>query len=330
MNKKTVLGIVLTVVFLTAITIAAVRTSNQNKTITKEGYYFNTFISLTAYTSKDEKALNECMLLCQKYDEMFDRNKEQSDIYKINHSNGSDVEVNPETYELLKKALEFCEETDGAADITVAGLIDTWGLNIPSDAMLTGAEYDEERSKPEDFGIKEALSHVDYKNVILKENNTVCLSDPSSQIDLGFIAKGYIADRLKECLIENNVKSAIISLGGNICLVGSKPDGSDYNVGIKDPDNEGNIINELKLSDTNAVTSGTYERYVIYDGIKYHHILSTETGYPVDNNVKSVTILCDSSTDADALSTICLILGEEGSEDILKKYNAQAYFYYAE
>ena len=150
MNKKTIVGIVSTVIFLTVITIAAVRSSNQNKIITKEGYYFNTFISLTAYTSKDEKALNECMLLCQKYDEMFDRNKEQSDIYKINHSFGKDIEVNPETYELLKKAIEFCEETDGAADITVAGLIDAWGLNTPGDKILTEAEYGEERKKPDD------------------------------------------------------------------------------------------------------------------------------------------------------------------------------------
>ena len=110
-------------------------------------------------------------------------------------------------------------------------------------------------------------------------------------------------------------------------VIGTKPDGSDYNIGIKDPDNSGEIIESLKANNSSVVTSGTYERYVEYDGIKYHHILDTATGYPVDNGIKSVTILSDSSLEGDALSTVCLILGEEGSKDILTKYNAEAVFH---
>ena len=152
-------------------------------------------------------------------------------------------------------------------------------------------------------------------------------NDSNVQVDLGFIAKGFVADKLKEYLVEKGVKSAIISLGGNVVVIGSKPDGSDYNIGIKDPDNPEGIIDSISVSDKSVVTSGTYERYVEYDGVKYHHILNTNTGYPVKTDVKSVTIISDSSLEGDALSTICLILGEEKSKDILEKYNAQAIFY---
>ena len=110
-------------------------------------------------------------------------------------------------------------------------------------------------------------------------------------------------------------------------VIGSKPDGSNYKIGIKDPDNPEGIIDSISVSDKSVVTSGTYERYVEYDGVKYHHILNTNTGYPVKTDVKSVTIISDSSLEGDALSTICLILGEEKSKDILEKYNAQAIFY---
>jgi len=289
--------------------------SDKNKIYEKEGFYFDTYVSVKVYSSKDEKYLNECMNICERYENLLSRTLKGSDVYNINNANGENVKVDKETFYLIKRSLEFCEETDGAVDITIAPLIDEWGF---SDRTYS------KNAKPEDKRIKELLSDIDYKCVVLTEPDTVRLTDPKAKIDLGFIAKGYIADKIKEYLVSNGVESGIISLGGNIVVINAKPDGSDYNVGIKDPSNSGDIISSVKVKNKSVVTSGTYERFVEYDGIKYHHILDTSTGYPVDNGIESVTIISDSSLEGDALSTICLILGEEGSKELLDKYNAEA------
>lgn len=326
MSKKNLLQILILLLVTAGIIVSVVLTGRKGKSLNKDGYYFDTYVNLTVYSSKDSKYLDECLKMCEKYDALFSPTIEGSDVYNINHAAGKSVKVDPETYYLLQRAIEFCEETDGAVDITIAPLMDTWGLShesgILSEAGITG-----NKSKPSDIKVQDALKNVDYRNVILEDDYTVRLKNPETRIDLGFIAKGYIADKLKEYLVSKDVKSAIISLGGNVVVIGTKPDGSDYNIGIKDPDNSGEIIESLKVNNSSVVTSGTYERYVEYDGIKYHHILDTTTGYPVDNGIKSVTVLSDSSLEGDALSTVCLILGEEGSKDILTKYNAKAVFH---
>lgn len=326
MSKKNLLQILILLLVTAGIIVSVVLTGRKGKSLNKDGYYFDTYVNLTVYSSKDSKYLDECLKMCERYDALFSPTIEGSDVYNINHAAGESVKVDPETYYLLQRAIEFCEETDGAVDITIAPLMDTWGLShesgILSEAGITG-----NKSKPSDIKIQDVLKNVDYRNVILEDDYTVRLKNPETKIDLGFIAKGYIADKLKEYLVSKDVKSAIISLGGNVVVIGTKPDGSDYNIGIKDPDNSGEIIESLKANNSSVVTSGTYERYVEYDGIKYHHILDTTTGYPVDNGIKSVTVLSDSSLEGDALSTVCLILGEEGSKDILTKYNAKAVFH---
>ncbi len=326
MSKKNLLQILILLLVTAGIIVSVVLTGRKGKSLNKDGYYFDTYVNLTVYSSKDSKYLDECLKMCERYDALFSPTIEGSDVYNINHAAGESVKVDPETYYLLQRAIEFCEETDGAVDITIAPLMDTWGLSHES-GILSEAGITENKSKPSDIKVQDALKNVDYRNVILEDDYTVRLKNPETRIDLGFIAKGYIADKLKEYLVSKDVKSAIISLGGNVVVIGTKPDGSDYNIGIKDPDNSGEIIESLKANNSSVVTSGTYERYVEYDGIKYHHILDTATGYPVDNGIKSVTVLSDSSLEGDALSTVCLILGEEGSKDILTQYNAKAVFH---
>ncbi len=318
MKNNRILRIIILVVLMAIIIAIAFLMGKRSKPISGDGYYFDTYVNLTVYNQKDAKYLDECLKMCERYEKLLSRTLEGSDIWNVNNAGGEAVSVDPETYYLIERALEFCKETDGAVDITIAPLVDTWGFNHKEEAR---------ENKPSDEEINEALDKVNYKNVILLDNNMIKLEGEGTKIDLGFIAKGYIADKLKEYLVSNNVKSAIISLGGNIVVIGSKPDGNDYNIGIKDPGNYGDIIQSLKVSDKSVVTSGTYERYVEYSGVKYHHILDTKTGYPVDNGVQSVTIVSDSSLEGDALSTICLILGEEDAKKILDKYNSKAYFY---
>ena len=164
---------------------------------------------------------------------------------------------------------------------------------------------------PPSSAIEAAVKTVDYHGVTLDtENNTVLLQNRDAKIDLGGIAKGYIADRMKELLISRGVQNAIINLGGNVLVLGNKPDGSAYHIGIQKPfAEEGTPLAELPLSDASLVSSGIYERYFEKDGKLYHHILNPATGYPVLNNLLGVTIRSPLSVDGDALSTICFALG---------------------
>ena len=187
-----------------------------------------------------------------------------------------------------------------------------------------------------DSAIREALSHVSCDNILFgtapsdetgeSVYRTVTLTDKKAAVDLGFIAKGYIADRMKEYLLSQNVKSACISLGGNVLAIGEKPDGSPFRVGVQEPFAEtGTTLTAVEIRDTSVVTSGIYERCFYEDGVLYHHVLDTATGYPVDNELASVTIICESSTRADALSTSCLCLGLEDGQKFLDAEEDVAY-----
>lgn len=315
MNNRNKTLIMISVVVL-AVLAMFLYANFRTAPVTKEGYYFDTHVSITVYSKHDARCIDDCMKMCERYDNLFSKTAEGSDVWNINHSNAKPVTIDSETYRLIEDSLVFCEETNGALDITVEGLINVWGFEDAENVSTL----------PSEKVLEEALSHVGYQNVILGENNTITVNDSQTKIDLGCIAKGYIADRIKEYLISKNVKSAIVSLGGNIVVIGSKPDKSEYKIGIKDPDSQG-IISSVSVRDKSVVTSGTYERYIELDNTKYHHILDTKTGYPVNNNIKSVTITSDSSEIGDALSTACLILGEKESKALLEKYNAEAVFY---
>ena len=149
--------------------------------------------------------------------------------------------------------------------------------------------------------------------------NTVTFSDPETIIDLGGIAKGYIADRMAEYLRGEGVTSAIIDLGGNLYCLGTKPGGQLFQVGIQYPyEDRQTVIGSLPAEDLSVVTSGVYERCFTVDGKLYHHILDTTTGYPVENDLLSVTIISDASVDGDALSTSCFALGMEAGMSLIE------------
>ena len=275
-------------------------------------YFFDTFVSITVYDEKDKAFLPDIEKTCYKYDNLFNRHRPGSDLDRINNAEGEAVIVDSETIFLIETALEFCKETDGAIDITVAPVLDLWDFT----------SGDENVTPPSDEAIKEALKHVDYKKVRYDYNTCeVKLLDPEAAIDLGFIAKGYIADWIRVTLIGFGVENAIINLGGNIIVIGTKPDGSNYNIGIKKPFTTTNeVMATASVNDTSVVTSGIYERCFTYDGKLYHHIIDPKTGYPVENNLYQVTVICEDSTFADALSTSLLLLGTEKGTSLLRLY----------
>ena len=291
--------------------------------VSRTGFYLDTVVTITLYDtgirSSDEsceQTIDACFSLIDDYEHLFSATLEDSDIWKINHSGGRPVTVSDDTVSLLQAALYYAELTDGSVDPTVRPLSELWNFGSEDGARI-----------PDESAITEALSHIDYHTVGL-EGNTVSLQDHQAAIDLGFIAKGYIADRLKEYLLSQGVESACISLGGNVIAIGSKPGGQAYRIGIQKPFAAGGeTVTAISVSDASVVSSGIYERYFYEDNVLYHHLLDTQTGYPADNNIAGVTILAPTSIEADALSTTCYFLGiDEGMQFIESLNGVEALF----
>ena len=254
-----------------------------------------------------DQLLTQCFALCQTYENMLSRTREGSDVWRINHSGGKPVQVSDDTLSVIRTALEYSRLTDGILDITIAPVKDLWDFTPEGTHTL-----------PTDDSLEEALSHVDYRNLIV-ENNTVMLSDPEAAIDLGCIAKGYIANRLKEYLVSEGVTSAILNLGGNVLAIGGKPSGDPFVLGIRRPfADSSDSIAAIETNDRSLVSSGVYERYFVLNSRRYHHLLNPHTGMPQENHLLSVTILSDSSTDGDALSTVCFLLGPEKGLELIE------------
>lgn len=289
--------------------------NREPEPLSKSGFYFDTAITLTVYGTEDESILDQCLSLCRDYEQMLSRTITGSDINLINLGHGKPVEVHSETAALIKQAITYGQLSGGIFDCSIAPLSTLWDFRSETHRV------------PSSSKLKSALSHVDYRKIKVNDN-TVTLEDPMMEIDLGGIAKGFIADQIKEYLKSQNVSSALINLGGNVLAVGNKPDGSLWNIGIQRPfSSAGTSIATAAISDQSLVTSGVYERYFEKDGVLYHHLLNPSTGYPFDNDLYSVTILSDSSTEADALSTTCFGLGlEKGMEMVESLEGVEALF----
>lgn len=290
-------------------------TSCAPKSAEDTRFMLNTICSITVYSEENkdktsEELVNEAFDLCQTYEDTFSRTIEGSDIYNINNSGGAPVTVSDDTIEILETAKYFSELSDGAFDITTAPLSIRWDFE------------GENPSVPPDNEIQELLATVDYTKIKI-DGNTVTLEAPVEAIDLGAIAKGYIADKLAEFLKDNGVTSAIISLGGNIYAIGENSEEKrPFNLGVQDPQAEdGSILGYLQLSDKSLVTSGDYQRYFMQDGKRYHHILDPKTGYPAESGLSSVTIISDSSVVGDALSTTCFVLGKDKGLELINSYD---------
>lgn len=224
-----------------------------------------------------------------------------SDVSRINEAAGKEaVTVDKDTFHVIERSLFYSEITDGAFDITVGHLVELWGIGTDNQRL------------PSQDEINYSLSLIDYRDIKLdRENLTVFLKRENMMIDLGGIAKGYAADRVAAVLIEHNVKSAIINLGGDVYVHGSR-ETRDFRVGIQNPfSDRGEYMGIYSASDKSIVTSGSYERFFEEEGTTYHHILSTKDGFPVQNHLVSVTIISDLSIDGDALSTAIYAMGIE-------------------
>lgn len=263
-----------------------------------EFFAMDTVMTINAYGSKSESAVKAAQNEINRLDKLLSVQKENSEIFKLNQS--KKMTVSEDTLTLITRSKELYTLTDGAFDISCEPLIREWGF-------YSGLE----NKVPSQKAIETALEGIGAEHIKI-ENSTVTL-DSNTSLDLGGIAKGFASHKAAAILKENGVTSALMSLGGNIRAVGSKPDGESWSVAVTDPDDNTKSIGTLKISDKAVVTSGGYQRYFEENGQIYHHIIDTKTGYPADSGLKSVTVVSEDDTLADALSTALFVMGLEKS-----------------
>ena len=302
--------------FLAFLAVTCSGCSSPNAKISKSDFYFDTVITITLYQTNDASIIDECFQLADYYEKLLSNKIEESDISKINAAAGSYVTCKDETIEILKKSITYSEASSGAFDVTIGKLCDLWNfseISAETEDHKVDASFLPDRKK-----LEECISHVNYHNIVIDENR-VCLLDPECEIDLGAITKGYIADQMQAFLLKKGVTSGIINLGGNIKTIGPKADHTSYTVGIQKPfAPTGESLIKVFLSNGSVVTSGIYERYFTVDGVIYHHILDPRTGYSIENDLASVTIINQCSMDGDALSTTCFLLGKDAAMEYIE------------
>lgn len=318
-TKKTIFSYKLTcsllAFFLFFCSFSSVGCGRSKEPVSKSDFYFNTVITITLYGEENASYIDDCFKLASHYENLFSNTIADSDISKINNANGTPVTVDDDTIELLQKGIYYGDLSQGQFDITIGKLSSLW--DFPNNSGTVPSESD----------IEATLSTIDYHAIVI-DGNEVSLSNPDAMIDLGGIAKGYIADKMKDYLNEKDITSGMINLGGNVLTLGDKPDGSNYNIGIQKPfSDDGTAIASVEVSDETVVSSGVYERYFYVGDNFYHHILNPKTGYPYDNNLLGVTIICPKSVDGDGLSTTCFALGlEDGMKLIESLDDTEAVF----
>lgn len=306
---------ILIVFTLLSITGCSKKTSSP---ISRSEILMGTIIKVTIFDSSNEKVLDEVFNKIKELESTLSINANGTLIDKIDESAGvAPVKVDDDTYNLISKGIEYSNLSNGLFDISIGPLVKLWSIGLP------------EAKVPSKEEINEKLPLIDFNNIELNDTNkTIFLKKSGMLLDLGGIAKGYTADKISDILAENNIKNALIDLGGNIYTHGTKITGDDWKVGIQDPFSErGEIIGSITISNKSIVTSGIYERFIEKDGIKYHHILSPETGYPYDNDLAGITIISNKSIDGDALSTSVFAMGlKDGINFVEKLENIEAIF----
>jgi thiamine biosynthesis lipoprotein len=315
-KTKLISMLVVTVLLGFLLTACGNRASSERKVILspvkKTEFLLGTVISLQVYHEDTEEIIDQAFQMVKDLEARITVNQAGSEVDQVNDSSGiAPVKVSPEIFQLIQDGLLYSKESQGSFDITVGPLVNLWRIG-----------FDDAR-KPSQEEIDQTLPLVDYSKVEVNEvDSTVYLPVKGMKLDLGGIAKGYIADKIWALFKENNISTAVIDLGGNIVVIGGSParDGVAWNVGIQDPFQvRGTTIGAILEKDMSLVTSGIYERYLEVDGKTYHHILNPKTGYPYDNDIAGVSIIVNNSTRGDALSTTVFSLGLEAGLAYLNK-----------
>lgn len=282
----------------------------QNQKCQKQLFAMDTYMEFTAYGKNSEKAVDAAIEEVQKLDAMLSAENSKSEVYALNEQ--GNLQATDDLAELILRGKEIYQETDGLFDDTIYPVMKLWGFPTGNYHVPTAAEVQKKLALVDGNKVEIQTRDSDEKGRDSKEKANFVTLGADQQIDFGGIAKGYTGQKLAELFQEYGVSSALVSLGGNIQAIGTKPDGSSWKVGIRDPKGgQQDYIGVLSVENQAVITSGGYERYFEEDGKTYIHIINPRTGYPADGDLLSVTIVSRDGTLADGMSTALYIMGYE-------------------
>ena len=312
-NKYKIICAFLALVILCLCVVTVLIHKNNKKPYYETGYAMGSVMQQTLYGKNAETASSEALLKVLATESLISYREENSDISKINNSSET-TKINERTKEILEICLDVAKNSNGAFDISILPLSRLW-------------DFDSENQKvPLKETIDKCLPFVSYENISLK-NNEVSLLKEGTAIDLGACGKGAACDDAVSVYKKYGLSGAVVYMGGSIGVFGEKPDKKDWLIGVRDPNGDvSDILGVLAVSEGFISTSGNYEKCFTENGKTYHHILDTKSGYPVENELVSVTVIAESGVLSDALSTACFALGIEESQKLLSKYDASAIF----
>lgn len=314
---------IITIIISLFLVIGVTGCENSSESVTSEPLsrlelFMGTAIKVTLYNGGSEEILDKVFDRILEIENLVSINKENTEITNLNENAGiKPVKLSETSYEIIKKGIHYSQISQGGYDVTIGPLVKLWSIGLPQAKV------------PNNDEIEKTIKAIDYSKVIMNdETKEVFLSEPNMMLDLGSIAKGYVADEVVNILKEEKVDQAIIDLGGNIYALGLKNGDTNWKIGIQNPfDSRGEVVGVLEVSNKSVVTSGIYERFIEKDNVKYHHILNPKTGYPFETTIAGVSIVSDKSIDADALSTLVFTKGvEEGLEFVESLENIDAIF----
>lgn len=288
--------------------VAVLARQDQDKDKVSERHLFamDTVMTLTAYGPHGEEALDEAARELARLDALWSVGSPDSEVSKLNAGAG-DLTLSEDTLSLLSRALEVYEQTGGLFDPTIYPLMTLWGFHTDTPHVPAREEIDA------------VLPLVDGEKLRL-EDSTLSMGERQS-VDLGGIAKGFASARVMELFQKHRVRSGMVSLGGNVQTLGTKPDGSLWRIGIRDPKGGGNsYLGVLSVRDRAVITSGGYERFFEENGQTYIHILDPRTGYPAQSDLASATVVSADGTLADGLSTALYIMGSQAAAQFWTGY----------
>lgn len=322
LRKRSAAGILCSSLFLTVIsatvlgkTTTVVYAADVEK-YTNADFAMDTVVSETLYTSGADINTQIGEKLREMETTLLSWTEENSQISQLNNADGKTMEVSDDLAADLEKIRQLSQDSNGAFDPTLGKIIRLWDI------------AGENPHVPDQSEIDTLLPEVGYEKIQVDGNNVTLLD--GCTLDLGAVGKGMGCDLIMDYLrSQPDVSGMILNLGGSsVMTYGEKPDGSPWKVALTDPrDTEGDYLGAITLDANQFLsTSGDYEKYFIEDGIRYHHILDPKTGYPVQNGLTSVTIVCDQGYLADGLSTACFVLGLDAAKPLLEKYDAEAVF----
>ncbi len=273
--------------------------------VTRDIFSMDTYMNIKAYGVNADIAINSAENEIYRLEKNFSVTDENSEVYKLNHSQGKAITVCDDMKKLIDFSTDMCRETGGLLDISAYPVSCLWGFTTDEFNIPTQEE------------INEKLEYVDYSKINIYGNEITL--PYGFEIDLGAVAKGYTSDRIADILIENGIESAIINLGGNVHALGKKPDGSLWNVAVANPFSPAETLGTVQVTDKAVVTSGNYQRYFTGDnGKNYCHIINPFTGYPAESGLVSVTVIGENGALCDALSTALFVMGKEKAVEYMK------------